>query len=73
MLRMRQEMAVKYADVVRSGAWHSPVREAMDAFIATVQERVTGAVRVRLFKGSATAVVHTRGLADEPANLKKAV
>jgi argininosuccinate synthase len=73
LLRMKQEMAVKYADVVCNGAWHSPVREAMDAFVAGVQERVTGIVQVRLFRGSATAVVLTRGLADRPANLEKAV
>jgi len=59
LLRMKQEMGVNYADMVYDGLWHSPVREAMDAFVAKVQERVTGVVRVRLFKGSAHVVGRT--------------
>jgi argininosuccinate synthase len=56
LLRMTQELSVKYADMVYDGLWYSPVREAMDAFVAKVQERVTGAVRIRLHKGSAHVV-----------------
>jgi argininosuccinate synthase len=73
LLRTKQEMALRYADLVYEGAWHSPVREAMDAFIAKTQERVTGIVRVRLFKGSAQVVARTREMADLPATLEKAV
>ncbi len=54
--RVKQEMAARYADMVYDGAWYSPVREAMDAFVAKVQERVTGTLRVKLFKGSAQVV-----------------
>jgi argininosuccinate synthase len=54
--RVKQEMAARYADMVYDGAWYSRVREAMDAFVATVQERVTGQLRVKLFKGSAHVV-----------------
>jgi argininosuccinate synthase len=70
LLRVKQEMAARYADMVYDGAWYSPVREAMDAFVAKVQERVTGVLRVRLFKGSAQVVgrrspfaLYDRGLA----------
>jgi argininosuccinate synthase len=49
-------MAIKYADMVYNGLWYSPVREAMDAFVSKAQERVTGVIRVRLFKGSAHVV-----------------
>jgi argininosuccinate synthase len=59
LIRMKQDMAATYADMVYSGAWYSPVREAMDAFVAKVQERVTGVVRVRLFKGAAQVVGRT--------------
>ena len=59
LFRMKQEMALKYADMVYNGAWYSPVREAMDAFIAKIQERVTGTIRLRLFKGSAHVVGRT--------------
>ena len=38
------------------GLWFTPMREALDAFFATVQERVTGTVRVKLFKGHCTVV-----------------
>jgi len=54
--RVTQEMAARYADMVYDGAWHSPVRDAMDAFVSKVQERVTGVLRVKLFKGSAQVV-----------------
>jgi argininosuccinate synthase len=54
--RVKRDMAARYADMVYDGAWHSPVRDAMDAFVAKVQERVTGALRVKLFKGSAQVV-----------------
>ena len=59
LFRMKQEMALKYADMVYNGTWYSPVRDAMDAFIAKVQERVTGTIRVKLFKGSAQVVGRT--------------
>jgi len=54
--RVKQELAARYADMVYDGAWYSPVREAMDAFVAKVQERVTGVLRLKLFKGSAQVV-----------------
>ena len=59
LFRMKQEMALKYADMVYNGLWYSPVRDAMDAFIAKVQERVTGTIRLKLFKGSAHVVGRT--------------
>ena len=56
LLRVKRELSLKYADMVYDGTWYSPVREAMDAFFAKSQERVTGLVRVRLFKGAAQVV-----------------
>jgi len=68
--RLKQELSVKYADLVYDGLWHSPVREALDAFVANIQARVTGAIRVKLFKGAALMVgrqspfgLYDRGLA----------
>jgi argininosuccinate synthase len=52
----KDSLAQRYAEVVYDGAWFTPLREALDAFVKKTQERVTGSVRVRLFKGSATAV-----------------
>ena len=43
-----------YADLVYNGLWYSPLRRALDAFIADSQRPVTGDVRLRLFHGLAT-------------------
>jgi argininosuccinate synthase len=51
LVRIKRELAAKYADMVYNGLWYSPVREAIDALVAKVQEKVTGTVRIRLFKG----------------------
>lgn len=51
LARLASDVAVKYADLVYNGDWYSPTREAIDAFVAKVQERVTGAIRLKLFKG----------------------
>ncbi len=45
-----------YAKLVYNGLWYSPLKACLDAFIAQSQERVTGTVRVRLFKGTASVV-----------------
>jgi len=56
LLRLKQEMSLKYADMVYNGVWYSPVREAIDALVANIQQRVTGVIRVKLFKGSSHVV-----------------
>jgi argininosuccinate synthase len=45
-----------YANLVYDGLWYSPLKAALDAFIQNTQERVSGTVRVKLFKGNATIV-----------------
>ncbi len=54
--RVKHDMSRLYADLVYNGLWFTPTREAIDAFTAKVQEHVTGAVRLKLFKGSSTIV-----------------
>jgi argininosuccinate synthase len=49
-------IANRYADLVYDGQWFSPLREALDGFVESSQDNVTGEVLVRLFKGSAQAV-----------------
>jgi argininosuccinate synthase len=51
LARLASELGVKYADLVYNGLWYTPTREAIDALVAKVQERVTGAIRLKLFKG----------------------
>jgi argininosuccinate synthase len=45
-----------YSHLIYRGLWYSPLKEALDAFIQETQERVTGTVRIKLFKGNATIV-----------------
>ncbi len=50
----KAEVALHYADLVYDGVWFSPLREALDAFVAKTQETVTGTVKMKLYKGSCT-------------------
>ncbi|MGC9505111.1 argininosuccinate synthase [Baaleninema sp.] len=45
-----------YSQLVYNGLWFSPLKAALDGFIRETQKRVTGVVRVKLFKGTATIV-----------------
>lgn len=45
-----------YSQMVYNGLWYSPLKEALDAFVQKTQERVTGVVRVKLFKGTIAIV-----------------
>ena len=45
-----------YSHLIYRGLWYSPLKEALDAFIEQTQERVSGMVRVKLFKGNAQIV-----------------
>ncbi|HXV65078.1 MAG TPA: argininosuccinate synthase [Vicinamibacteria bacterium] len=49
-------IANRYADLVYDGQWFSPLREALDAFVESTQETVTGEVLVQLYKGTVQAV-----------------
>jgi argininosuccinate synthase len=55
-LAAKDMIAPRYADLVYEGRWWTTEREAYDAFVNVTQERVTGSVTLRLYKGS-TAVV----------------
>jgi argininosuccinate synthase len=46
----------RYVELIESGRWFTPTREALDAFVSSVQQRVTGAVRLKLFKGDCRPV-----------------
>jgi argininosuccinate synthase len=51
-LRMKDEVALQYADLVYDGRWWTPEREALDALVTATQKHVTGTVRLKLYKGS---------------------
>jgi argininosuccinate synthase len=52
----KRDIGTLWAQTVYDGLWFSPVREALDAFIAKTQELVTGEVRVRLQAGAPVVV-----------------
>ncbi|HHY98777.1 MAG TPA: argininosuccinate synthase [Firmicutes bacterium] len=52
----KQLIDQKYAELTYFGLWFSPLKEALDAFVAKTQEMVTGSVRMKLFKGVAAVV-----------------
>ncbi|MBC7257848.1 MAG: argininosuccinate synthase [Chloroflexi bacterium] len=55
-LHYKELVGHRYAELVYYGQWFTPLREALDAFVDKTQERVTGSVRVKLYKGSCTVV-----------------
>ncbi|HEY0788149.1 MAG TPA: argininosuccinate synthase, partial [Thermoanaerobaculia bacterium] len=46
---LKEQLAVKYAELVYNGQWFSPVKEALDAFVDKLAETATGAVTLKLF------------------------
>jgi argininosuccinate synthase len=55
-LAAKDSIAPRYADLVYEGRWWTTEREAYDAFVNVTQQRVTGGVTLRLFKGTTTVV-----------------
>ncbi len=49
-------VAQKYSQLVYDGLWFTPLREAIAAFVDSTQSLITGTVKVKLYKGSATSV-----------------
>lgn len=54
--RLKNGLSTAYADLVYNGLWFTPTRTALDALVSDVQRRVTGRVRVKLFKGNCCVV-----------------
>ena len=48
----KQQVAIKFADLVYDGQWFTPLREALSAFVTSTQQHVTGTVRLKLYKGN---------------------
>ncbi len=48
----KQQVALKYAELVYYGLWFTPLREALDAFVENTQQNVTGTVTLSLYKGN---------------------
>ena len=50
----KRSAAIKFAELVYDGKWFTPLREALSAMVDSMEETVTGEVRVKLYKGSVT-------------------
>ncbi len=48
----KQQVAIRFAELVYFGQWYTPLREALSAFVDSTQEKVTGDVRLKLYKGN---------------------
>lgn len=51
-LHEKQKLSITFAELVYNGLWFSPLREALSAFVDKTQEKVTGKVRLKLYKGN---------------------
>ena len=51
-MHYKEQIAVRYAELVYDGMWYSPLKEAIDAFVDATQKTVTGTVRLKLYKGN---------------------
>ncbi|WP_174269702.1 argininosuccinate synthase [Desulforamulus hydrothermalis] len=51
-LHYKEQVALRYAELVYDGVWFSPLREALDAFVNSTQRTVTGTVKLKLYKGN---------------------
>ena len=51
-LHCKEALAIRYAELVYNGQWFSTLRKALDAFVDTTQQNVTGVSRLKLYKGN---------------------
>jgi argininosuccinate synthase len=53
-LHYKQQIALKYAELLYNGQWFCKLREALDAFVDVTQQNVSGKVKLKLYKGRCT-------------------
>ncbi len=58
-MHLKDELMPRYAELIYNGFWFAPEREMLQAAIDASQDKVTGEVRVKLYKGSASVVGRT--------------
>jgi len=51
-LHYKQGVGLRYAELVYNGQWFTPLRAALDAFVQTTEQKLTGTVRLKLYKGN---------------------
>lgn len=50
----KRQAAIKFAELVYDGKWYTPLREALSAMVDSMEETVTGEVKLKLYKGCVT-------------------
>ena len=56
LMHFKQQIALKYAELVYFGLWFTPLREALDGFVENTQKEMTGSVTLSLYKGNVSVV-----------------
>jgi argininosuccinate synthase len=56
LMHFKQHVGLKYAELVYYGLWFTPLREALDAFVASTQQELTGSVTLGLYKGNVAVI-----------------
>lgn len=55
-MHYKEQVGIKFAELVYDGNWYTPLREALSCFVTSTQQTVTGTVRLKLYKGTAMPV-----------------
>jgi argininosuccinate synthase len=56
LMHFKQHIGLKYAELAYFGFWFTPLREALDAFVESTQQTVTGTAKLALYKGNISIV-----------------
>lgn len=56
LIHFKEIVSLKYSELVYYGLWYSPLKEALDSFVESTQEYVTGSIRLKLFKGNSIPI-----------------
>ena len=56
LMHFKAQIDLKYSELIYNGLWFNPLKNALDSFIQSSQQRVTGLIRLKLFKGKAVVV-----------------
>ncbi len=56
LIHYKRGIEETYSQMIYNGLWYSPLRDSLDAFVQKSQERVSGTVRIKLFKGHSIVV-----------------
>ena len=56
LAHFKELVSLKYSELVYYGLWYSSLKEALDSFVNSTQRRVTGTIKLKLFKGNCIPV-----------------